>query len=362
MAFQKEIRILQLIDSLDAGGAERMAINYANALQHQIGFGALVATRTEGQLKNQLDRQVVYGFLNRNRTIDFKALFLLRCFVIQNKITHIHAHSSSIFFGVFLKFIYPKVKLIWHDHYGKSEMLHQRPVLALQLASWFVSRIISVNQKLKIWASEKLFCSKIAYLPNFVGIASDEINTTHLSGEEGKRIVCLANLRPQKNHFMLLRIAKEIQVTHPDWTFHLVGKDFYDAYSENVKSEIINLRLNNIVFVYGSKEDIPFILKQSNIGVLTSMSEGLPIALLEYGYYKLAVLSTRVGEVPAVLGDGEGVLIESNNVEDFVIALKKMIDDKTMQIEFAAKLHKKIMENYTEQAVIQLYLKWINEN
>ena len=79
------IRIVQLIDSLEAGGAERMAVSYANALKRQTGFAALVTTRAEGQLKNQLDNDVVYGFLNRKSLFDFKALFLLRKIIINNK-------------------------------------------------------------------------------------------------------------------------------------------------------------------------------------------------------------------------------------------------------------------------------------
>lgn len=44
------MRILQLIDSLEAGGAERMAVTYANALVQEIAFSGLVATRKEGPL------------------------------------------------------------------------------------------------------------------------------------------------------------------------------------------------------------------------------------------------------------------------------------------------------------------------
>lgn len=356
-------RIVQLIDSLEAGGAERMAVSYANALNRQMGFGALVATRNEGQLKNQLDKNVVYGFLNRKSTFDIKALFLLRKIVISNKISHVHAHSSSIFLGALLKIVYPKIKLIWHDHYGKSEMLNLRPVLALRIVSLFVSQIISVNHKLKKWSEEKLWCNKVIYLPNFIGISSDMIiDSTLLKGEEGKRIVCLANLRPQKNHKMLLQVAKEIQLTHEDWTFHLIGKDFNDDYSKKLKEEIVALGLTNTVFIYGSKEDIPAILKQANIGVLTSLSEGLPIAILEYGFYKLPVVATSVGEIPMVINKGEGILVESNCVNDFVVALKSMLNDITLQIKFASQLHEKIIQNYSEEAIIQLYLKCINEN
>jgi hypothetical protein len=42
------VRIIQIIDSLEAGGSERMAISYANALAEQIDFSGLVATRKEG--------------------------------------------------------------------------------------------------------------------------------------------------------------------------------------------------------------------------------------------------------------------------------------------------------------------------
>ncbi len=363
MAFSKEIRILQLIDSLEAGGAERMAVSYANALSRNIGFGALVATRFEGTLKNQLDKNVVYGFLNRKSTFDFEALFLLRRFVVQNKITHLHAHSSSVFFGVLLKFLLPQVQLIWHDHYGKSEMLSQRPVLALKMASLFMSKIIVVNYKLRNWVKEKLFCKTIVFLPNFTGFSScNSEKTTYLNGEEGKRIICLANLRPQKNHSFLLKIAKEIHNSHPDWTFHLVGKDFEDAYSDHLKAEISASGLVDVVFIYGSRDDIPFILNQAAIGVLTSESEGLPIAILEYGLNKLPVISTNVGEIPTVLTDKEGVLISSNDSCNFVSSLRKMIDDEMMRLTFAQNLHNKIIQNYSEEAVMKLYLKWINEN
>ena len=54
------MRIIQIIDSLEAGGAERMAVNYANALAHTIEFSGLVATRKEGLLLNQIDSTVSY--------------------------------------------------------------------------------------------------------------------------------------------------------------------------------------------------------------------------------------------------------------------------------------------------------------
>ena len=71
-----------------------------------------------------------------------------------------------------------------------------------------------------------------------------------LKGIEGKRIVCLANLRLQKDHFLLLEVAKKLKEFHPEWTFHLIGKDFQDAYSRQIKDLIVSFHLEKNVFLW----------------------------------------------------------------------------------------------------------------
>ena len=56
------MRIIQIIDSLEVGGAEKMAINYANALAQRIEFSGLIATRKEGDLKSQINENVDYFY------------------------------------------------------------------------------------------------------------------------------------------------------------------------------------------------------------------------------------------------------------------------------------------------------------
>ena len=278
------MRIIQLIDSLVPGGAERMAVNYANALSDKVAFSGLVSTRKEGDLKKQLHPEVNYLFLNRKSTLDLKALFKLRQYVIDHQVAFIHAHSSSFLLAVLLKLTYPKIKIVWHDHYGNSEFLKIRKKRLLQMGSLFFCRIITVNELLKKWAQQKLFCKSVDYLPNFVLLNQNSENI-ELKGEEEKRILCLANLRPQKNHMLLLEAAKAIKVIDSDWTFHLIGKDFEDEYSKSIHQKIIHDGLQETVFIYGPSNAVVSAIQQSNIGVLTSFSEGLPIALLEYGYF-----------------------------------------------------------------------------
>ena len=80
------MRVLQIIDSLNAGGAERMAVNYANALADKIEFSGVVVTRQEGILQKQLSDNVSYYFINKRKIIDFHSIQKLKKIIIENNI------------------------------------------------------------------------------------------------------------------------------------------------------------------------------------------------------------------------------------------------------------------------------------
>jgi glycosyltransferase involved in cell wall biosynthesis len=354
------MRIVQIIDSLEIGGAEKMAINYANALSAKIEFSGLVVTRAEGNLKSQLNEEVSYLFLKRKRTIDFGALFRLKRYCKENCIDFVHAHGTSFFLSILLKIIYPKIKIIWHDHYGLSEYISLKRSLFFKIPSYFLKGLIGVNYKLIKWAEKELYCKNIIYLPNFTTIGNATTTDTTLKGVSGKRILCLANLRDQKNHFLLLEVAEKLKQSHPDWTFHLVGKDFEDDYSKQVKSTIINKHLEDSVFVYGSKNDIKNIINQSEITVLTSKSEGLPIALIEYGLSKKPVVSTKVGEIPIIIKDGiNGFIVDANDADLFYQKVVRFITESDLRAQMGDSLYETVIENNSEEGVIANYLNWI---
>lgn len=353
------MRILQLIDSLEAGGAERMAVNYANALVDTLGFSALVATRKEGPLLELIDSKVTYLFLNKKSKLDFGALWRLRSFVLKHAITHIHAHSTSFFIAFLLKLYCPSLKLIWHYHYGNDKGISKKRIFIFKVIIPFFGGVISVNQNLKSWIENQLKSKNVIYFPNFA-VTNKEDNKTNLLGYEGKRIVSLANLRADKNHFLLLEVASMLKTSHPNWTFHLVGKDFDDEYSQRLKNKIKELQLENQVFLYGSRTDVSFILNQSAIAILTSISEGLPVALLEYGMHQKAVVVTNVGELPMIIQDSvNGFIVNANNATVFYQRMVELIENEKEREAFGKALFNTIQANYTADSVISNYLKWL---
>ena len=353
------MRILQLIDSLEAGGAERMAVNYANVLGDALGFSALVATRKEGSLLEQIDTKVNYLFLNKKKALDFGALRRLRSFVLQHSITHVHAHSTSFFMAFLLKLCCPSLKLIWHYHYGNDKGISNKRILIFKIIIPFFNGVIAVNQNLKVWIEDKLKYKEVIYLPNFIS-SNKADNKTILEGVQDKRILSLANLRPDKNHFLLLEVARMLKASHPDWTFHLVGKDFEDAYSLSIRDTIKTFQLENQVFLYGSRTDVSCILSQSTIGILTSASEGLPVALLEYGMHQIPVVVTAVGELPSIIDNNvTGWLVPSNDAVSFYKALLALISDSSMRTRMGLALQQTVFEGYSSKGVLQKYLQWL---
>lgn len=355
------MRIVQLIDSLVAGGSERMAVNYANALSETVVFSGLVVTRKEGALKNQLQPKVNYLFLDKKNILDCKAVLKFRKYIISNDVTIIQAHSSSFFLAVLVKLTLPTIKIIWHDHYGNSDFLQSRPRFFLKLFSFFFSGIIAVNKNLKTWALKHLHCKNGIYLPNFA-LIEKEVTTslTNLQGESGKRIICLANLRLQKNHFLLLDVASRLKISHPDWSFHLLGKDFQDNYSQELKANLKHQQLESHVFVYDSCTDVAGVLAQVQIAVLTSNSEGLPVALLEYGLHKKAVVLTNAGEIATIIENHQnGFLVPSDNVNLFYNRLVELIEDTSLRESFAEKLNQTVVNHYSEASIIKKYIHWI---
>jgi glycosyltransferase involved in cell wall biosynthesis len=355
------MRILQIIDSLEAGGAERMAVNYANALADAIDFSGLVVTRKEGALLNQVNNKVSYLYLNKKGTIDLKALFALRKFVVENKVEIVHAHSTSFFLAILLKLFYPNVKIIWHEHYGARVYQSRTDNLVLFFSSFFFSSVFVVNHQLEDWVKKMLLTKKVSYVPNFATLDENQNKETVLKGNFGKRIVCLANLKNPKNHMSLLIAFEELKLMDFGWSLHLIGRDYNDDYSNYLKKFIKNNDLENTVFICNSKNDIQNILSQATIGILCSTDEGFPVSILEYGLAKLAVVSTNVGYCSEIIKDNvSGFLFDPLDNNQLQKQLQKMVLDKTQRDEFALNLHKLVLKNYSMEKVVKLLVSKYN--
>lgn len=339
------MRVLQLIDALKAGGAERVAVNIANALANENVPSYLVTTRDEGPLKKELNANVNYFFLERKSTLDFKALYNLKNFIQAHKISHIHAHSTSFFIATLVKILVPGIKIIWHLHEGKKIDTSVANNKILWLCSFLFSGIVTVNEELAVWAKKTLKTKKVQFVLNFI----PENSIFNISEGKKNHVVCLANLREPKNHKLILSAWNQLDVKY--WQLYLIGADYNDTYAAGLKTFIIRHNLEKSVHLLGMRSDVQVLLREASIGVLASKSEGLPMALLEYGAASLGVITTNVGQCPQVVGDA-GIVVSSNNQEQFATALQKFMDNSEVRKKAADSFRKQIKTNFTETAIL----------
>jgi glycosyltransferase involved in cell wall biosynthesis len=349
------MKILQLIDTLHAGGAERVALNYANSLLNAQVESHICVTRQKGVLFDELNEKVHTHFLGKRNIFDLRALFKLIRIVKRNNIDIVHAHGSSWFFAVLCKIWGLKFKLIWHDHYGNSDLLEKRKARALKLFSNKIDGIISVNKKLRDWALKELKTENVIFLNNFINKRKEKVyKGVRLKGNTKYNLICVANLRPQKDHFMLLEAFKALG--DKDVSLHLIGKNYDDQYSK----ELIKLfNSTPSVFWYGEKENVHSFLYQADIGVLSSVSEGLPLALLEYAMAGLGVVCTDVGECQSVI-NGHGKVIRPHNFLEFAQGISVYLNDPDILKDDSQALKKRINQLYSEDYVLPQFLSFCN--
>ncbi len=103
------------------------------------------------------------------------------------------------------------------------------------------------------------------FLRNGVSFSSKSENKTiELKGVERKRLVCLANFRPQKDHKNLLEAFSLVVQKHPGYSLHLFGQNWNDDYFEEINQLMNGAILKEAVYYYGSHANVYEILKQYN--------------------------------------------------------------------------------------------------
>lgn len=355
------IGVMHLTDTLDAGGLERVAVNFVNLLPRDCFRPFLCTTRRDGILNELIEEDVGRISLGRNRRFDVSAIVRLAGFIEKHEIKILHAHGSALLIAVLASLLPPFPKVIWHNHYG-ALATKKRSAFPYWLLARRVSIVLAVNEELEAWSRRRLGmpAERVLFLRNFIcdGLADDP--APDLPGTKGKRIVCVANLRPQKDHLSLVRALAVVVNALPEAVLLLIGATTDSFQVQAVKEEIARYGLNDNVHILGSRQDVPEILAGCDVGVLSSASEGLPLSLIEYGMAGLATVATNVGQCAEVLDNGRvGVLVESGRPELLARALLDRLEDssgsKFLGESFRRYVRHKYGPDESMRKVIEIY-------
>ena len=219
--------------------------------------------------------------------------------------------------------------------------------------------VICVNIKIKTWNLEKFKINNksIVYIPNYPLLKLNKINKS-----ESNTILCVANIRDQKDHPNLLNACSLLKKQNIKFKLLLAGSLEDEAWVEKIKKLVVSLKLTEEVEFLGAVDDISKVLSYSDLGVLSSVSEGLPVSLLEYGLAGLPVVCTDVGQCKEVLGDGEfGWIVPAKSPELLADAIKESLENTELSKIKSKKFNKNINENYGCYGFLKKYIEYINQ-
>jgi glycosyltransferase involved in cell wall biosynthesis len=350
--------VLQMTDTLEAGGAERVAVNLARLLPRERYRSFFCTTRRDGPLASLLPNEVERICLARTRTLDLKALARLVSFIRAQEIKLLHAHGTALLVAVLASLWPPYPQVIWHNHFGQYANETSRR-WSFYLLARRISQMIAVNQPLVEWArrSLRLPAERVHYVPNFVLPETPEDSDSALPalpGTKETRIICVANLRPPKDQLTLLRALARVTAVEPSVHLLLAGAESDQAYTRLLRAEIEHLGLTHHVTLLGQQQQVAALLRQCAVAVLSSVSEGLPLALLEYGSAGLATVATAVGECAEVLEQGRaGLLVPPTDAQALADALIEFLRAPQRRAELGALFRQRIEARYSPQAALR---------
>ena len=347
--------MMHLTDTLEIGGSERMAVNLANNMSRRRFVTHLCTTRRVGPLAGFLNEDVSRLSLNRRYAADIASVRRLAAYNAEHNIRIMHAHGSAVFVATAASLLPPHPAVVWHIHYGRyaAESLTGYQFRYIRNR---VSWTIAVSQPLAEWArlTVGLPTEAVTYIPNFSTLTTKRESDLQLPGVQGKRIVCVANFLPEKDHRTLINAMEKVLEEEPAAHLLLVGGGTHSIWGHAVRQQILDLGLNASVSMLGQRSDVGDILRAADIGVLSSKTEGLPLALIEYGEAALPTAVTDVGQCAETIGGGNfGVLVAPGSPSQLAAAIVRLLRSPEERNRLGRSFHDQVKKRFSSAYVME---------
>ncbi len=136
-------------------------------------------------------------------------------------------------------------------------------------------------------------------------------------------------LSPEKRPLMFVRVMSQVRKKIPQLHVVLAG---VGSMMDEVRAEISRLAMDDCFHVVGRRDDIPSLIKTSDVLSLLSENEGSPNVVLEAQALGKPVVCTAVGGAPEIVEDRlTGFLVPRDNEADMVSRLVEILSSKSLR-------------------------------
>lgn len=334
-------RVLLVTKGLGRGGAERLLVGLARRLDRS-RFDVEVAYQLpwKDALVDEFDALGVRTHcIGGGRAFDVRWLPTLRSLAAGFDLVHTHAPVPAV--GA--RLVTPRRIPMVHTEHNTWDRYQRVTRLANRLTYGRNDAAIAVSQA--VAASVRTARGDRPPPVEVVTYGADldaerrpdrEAARVTLGLDPAQRVVgTVGNLTPKKDHRTLVEAFAGVARDRADVRLVVVGTG---PEQEQLLDLCRERGISDAVLFTGVRDDVADILAAFDVFVLSSLHEGLPIAMLEAMATGVPVVATRVGGIPEVISDGvDGLLVPPGDPTRLADAIVSVLDDPATRADLGSR-------------------------
>jgi glycosyltransferase involved in cell wall biosynthesis len=363
------MRIVHLLENLNMGGAERVVIDLVREQQRGGHDCAVICLFQPGAMAHELmDAGIPVTALYKSDGPSPGALRRLRQRLREHRAEVLHSHNAMAHYYGVLASVGMRLARI-NTRHGMGTLLgNWRQQLLYRLAMHLTDRACFVcNAARQRFIQDGLApAEKSALVYN--GIDTEKFTGGGRPGAlhqlldiapSARLLVSVGRLNPAKNHPLLVEAFARLAARYPDLHLVLIGDG---AGMSALKDLRHHHDLQERIHLPGARDDVPALLADAELFVLSSLTEGFSLSLLEAGAAGLPVVTTDVGGNGEIIADHErGLLVPSADATALATAIAVLLDAPAQAASFAGALQQWVLDHCTLSVMAASYTQIYQE-
>ncbi len=335
------MKILQVIDRLEAGGAERLLISITHLLADKNIAAGVLLFNDGGALDKELDSRVEVHLLNRTNKFNLFTLYKAHRVCKQYDIIHAHLRHVYAYIRMAQILFGGKYKLLLHDH---AAITTYPPV---RMRGFFKPRYyIGVNKEQTNWAINTIGIEQqnVFLLQNTV-LAKEQSSNTRPGS---KKAIMVANIRQVKNIEFAISLCRSM-----GWQLDIYGNIIEQEYYDKLKNLAGD---NNGVKIITGITEFAGLYGKYELAIHCSPKETGPLVLIEYLAAGLPFIAYQTGSAAdAIAAELPQLFMQHFEQEQWERRIGEIIQDKELSLQMQELYKKKFNpEDYINKC-LQIY-------
>lgn len=373
----KNNKLSFLLLHLGYGGIETSTINTANSLCDKYEIELVSFYKLKKNQTNRVDDRVKIRYLydgepNREEFLDclknkkifgiFKEGLKSASILIKKKVLVIRyiIHCDSLYivstrweFSTLLSKYGNNysVKIAQEHHYHNNDQKYINTIKKkYNNIDYLFALTKTLEKDYKEFLKDNNTHTKVVLVPNMLYEIPNKDSKL-----KDKNIITVSRLDIGKKNDDIIRAFSKIK--EKDWKLYIIGDG---AELENLKKLVEELKLTNRVILtgYKDKNEIEEYMLKSSLFLMASLTEGLPMVLLEAMSYGIPCISyeTASGISDIIEDNTNGFIIKDRNEEEYINKIEKLLKDEKLRVKFG-KEAKKTANDFSKEKITDIWLK-----